>query len=37
MDESKQQLSKEQLEMVTGGGTKEAEEYLEQLMKEKAC
>lgn len=37
MDESKQQLSKEQLEMVTGGGTKEAEEYLEQLMKEKGC
>ena len=37
MDENKRELSKEQLEMVTGGGTKEAEEYLEQLMKEKGC
>ena len=37
MDENKnkRELSKEQLEMVAGGGTAAAEEYLEQLMKEK--
>ena len=34
-NKNKQELSIEQLEMVTGGGTKEAEEYLEKLLKEK--